>query len=290
MSVACPELSLAAGEWRARREAHRARAAALTASRLARASSGQADPVEDFLFTYYPFRPAALARWSPGWGVVLEGEAPAGEGWWEPSDGGFRVAAAERDGKALARVGFIRELCLAVAARAPHHGCFGLHEWAMVYRSAPARRHAAWPLRLGPGGTDAVVESLPIRCTHFDAFRFFTPEARPLNRESPDLAGRVGNEQPGCVHANMDLYKWAMKLGPLAPAELAADAFALAADARRVDMRASPYDFRAAGLEPIAIETADGRAAYEREQRRLAAAAAPLRARLIVACDRVLAG
>ena len=290
MSVACPELTLAPGEWRARREAHRARAAAFTAARLARASSGRSDPVEDFLFTYYPFRPAAIARWSPGWGVTLEGEAPAGEAWWESADGGFRVAAAERGDKALARVRFIRELCLAVAARPPHHACFGLHEWAMVYRSAEARRHAAWPLRLGSAGTDAVVESLPVRCTHFDAFRFFTPEARPLNRASPDLAGRVDNEQPGCVHANMDLYKWAMKLGPLAPSELAADAFALAADARQVDMRASPYDFRAAGLEPIAIETAEGRAAYEREQRRLAAAAAPIRARLIVACDRALAG
>lgn len=290
MSVACPIQRLAEGEWRPRREAHRARAVAATSARLARAAAGRSDPVEDFLFTYYPFRPAALARWSPGWGVVLAGEPPAGESWWERAEGGFRVAAAERDGKALGRVRFVRELCLAVASRAPHHGCFGLHEWAMVYRSAGSRRHAAWPLRLGPAGTDAAVESLPVRCTHFDAFRFFTPEARPLNRASPDLAGRVDNEQPGCVHANMDLYKWAMKLGPLAPAELAADAFALAADARRVDMRASPYDFRAAGLAPIAIETAEGRAEYEREQRRLAAAAAPVRARLIVACDRVLAG
>ncbi len=291
MSVACPETALAAGDWAARRAAHRARAGALTAARLARTSAGRADPVEDFLFTYYPFRPAALARWSPGWGVDLEGEPPAGETWWEPAPGGrFRVAAAERDPKALVRVRFIRELCLAVAARPAYHGCFGLHEWAMVYRSAEARRHAAWPLRLGPDGTDAVVESMPVRCTHFDAFRFFTPEARPLNRASPDLAGRVDNEQPGCVHANMDLYKWAMKLGPLAPAELAADAFDLAADARRVDMRASPYDFRAAGLEPIAIETPEGRADYEREQRRLAAAAAPIRRRLIVACDRILAG
>ncbi|MGA0830786.1 MAG: glycosyltransferase, partial [Nitriliruptoraceae bacterium] len=45
------------------------RAAALTAARLARTSAGRTDPVDDFLFTYYPFRPAALARWSPGWGV-----------------------------------------------------------------------------------------------------------------------------------------------------------------------------------------------------------------------------
>lgn len=31
-------------------------------------------------------------------------------------------------------------------------------------------------------------------------------------------------------------------------------------------MRASPYDLRALGLEPIAIENPDGRADYERRQ------------------------
>ena len=39
-------------------------------------------------------------------------------------------------------------------------------------------------------------------------------------------------EQPGCLHANMDLYKWAFKLAPFAPAELVADCFALARDIR----------------------------------------------------------
>lgn len=281
---------LPAAEWRARREAHHARVDRLTAARRERASRGEAHPVEDFLFTYYPFRLGALRRWSPGWGVPLEAdEAPVGEAWWEPADGVLRVAAGERDDTALRLAAFIRDLCVAVASRPAHHGCFGLHEWAMVYRSAKARRHAGWPLRLSAAETDAVVESMPVRCTHFDAFRFFTPAARPLNRAQPDLAGRVANEQPGCIHANMDLYKWAMKLRQLIPAELAADAFDLALDARAVDMRASPYDLSALGYEPIRIEIADGRAAYEAEQRRLAAAAAPIRARLIVACERVLA-
>jgi hypothetical protein len=69
--------------------------------------------------------------------------------------------------------------------RAPgFHGCFGLHEWAMVYGQAEQRRHAAWPLRLGAEGTDAVVRAMPMRCTHYDAFRFFTPGARPLNKHA----------------------------------------------------------------------------------------------------------
>ena len=207
MSLLVAEPSLTRAEWTARREAHRARVAALVGGRLGRTSAGKVDPVEDFLFTYYPFRPAALARWSPGGGLRLEGEPPVGERSWEVIPGGFRVAAAERDTKALGRVRFVRELCLAVAARPAFHGCFGLHEWAMVHRAAESRRHAGWPLRLGADGTDAVVESLPLRCSHYDAFRFFTASARPLNRGAPDLAGRIDHEQSGCVHVNMDLYK-----------------------------------------------------------------------------------
>jgi len=290
MSAAC-DILLPTAEWRARRAAHHARVDRLTAARRARAAAGETHPVEDFLFTYYPFRVGALRRWSPGWGVALEADsAPESEAWWQAEPGCLRVADAERDATALTLTRFIRELCVAVAARPAHHGCFGLHEWAMVYRAAGGRRHGGWPLRLAPAETDAVVESMPVRCTHFDAFRFFTPEARPLNRVQPDLAGRVANEQPGCIHANMDLYKWAMKLRQLVPAELAADAFDLALEARAVDMRASPYDFSALGYAPIRIETAEGRSEYETEQRRLALLAAPIRTRLISACDRVLAG
>lgn len=277
--------------WEARRAAHHARVDRLTAARRERASAGIPHPVEDFLFTYYPFRVGALRRWSPGWGAALEaGVAPEGEGWWSCDGSVLRVADGERDAVALRLARFIRHLCAAVAARPAFHGCFGLHEWAMVYRSAEARRHAAWPLRLGAEGTDAVVESMPVRCGHFDAFRFFTPEARPLNRLQPDLAGRLANEQPGCIHANMDLYKWTMKLRQLVPSELAADAFDLALRARETDMRASPYDLRALGLEPIRIETPEGRAEYEAAQRALADAAAPVRARLIAACDLILGG
>ena len=275
--------------WESRRADHHARVDRLTAARRARAAAGLAHPVEDFLFTYYPFRIGALRRWSPGWGAALEGAAaPEGEGWWSCDGAVLRVAEAERDATALRLARFIRDLCAAVAARPAFHGCFGLHEWAMVYRSAEARRHAAWPLRLGAEGTDAVVASMPVRCGHFDAFRFFTPEARPLNRLQPDLAGRLANEQPGCIHVNMDLYKWAMKLRQLVPSELAADAFDLALRARETDMRASPYDLRALGLEPIRVETPEGRADYEAAQRALAEAAAPIRARLIAACDLIL--
>ena len=45
-------------------------------------------------------------------------------------------------------VAFIRELLASTAAATPHFGCFGLHEWAMVYRE-DEHRHLGWPLRLG---------------------------------------------------------------------------------------------------------------------------------------------
>jgi hypothetical protein len=86
----------------------------------------------------------------------------------------------------------------------------------------------------------------------------------------------------------MDLYKWSFKLAPFAPSELVADCFALARDIREIDMRASPYDLRALGFAPIAIETPEGRADYEVHQRAFAARAEPLRTRLLALCERLL--
>jgi hypothetical protein len=184
-------------------------------------------------------------------------------------------------------VEFIHGLLTATASRAPRFSCFGLHEWAMVYRSADVR-HEDWPLRLGTSGTDAVVESLPVRCTHFDAFRFFTPAARPLNMVQPERDDQLTLEQPGCLHAGMDLYKWAYKLDPYSPSSLVADCFELALDIRSLDMRASPYDLGPLGYAPVQIETAEGRAQYRREQAAFSERAEPLRARLIALCETLL--
>lgn len=68
---------------------------------------------------------------------------------------------------------------------------------------------------LGRPATDDVVESAtPLRCTHFDAFRFFIPDAVPRNAGTPSRAFQHDWEQPGCLHTNMDLYKWCSKLVP----------------------------------------------------------------------------
>jgi hypothetical protein len=277
---------LAPAEWQGQRDAHVARVRRWTDPLRARRARGERHPVLDFLFTYYSHRPARLLRWHPGPGVELAGASeflrwPA----YVATTGGVALGAvpsARRQG-----IEFVHALLTATATREPRFGCFGLHEWAMVYRSDDVR-HEDWPLRLGDAGTDAVVESLPVRCTHFDAFRFFTPAARPLNLVQPQRTDQVALEQPGCLHAGMDLYKWSYKLDPFAPSSLVADCFALALDIRGLDMRASPYDLAALGYEPVRIETADGRAEYRREQAGFTERARPLRARLIALCEELL--
>jgi hypothetical protein len=266
--------------WRARAAAHEARVDVWLAGHLERRRLGQAHPVEDFLFTYYSYRPGQLRRWHPGAGVELIGAAPAKD--YRPTARGSIVdteAILRRRGDS---VRWIATLLANTAARPAQLGCFGLHEWAMVYRQSPDElRHLAWPLRLSPADTAAVVEEQRVRCTHFDAFRFFTAPARPLNLLTPTRDSQLALEQPGCLHANMDLYKWAYKLAPLTASELVADCFELAGDIRVLDMRASPYDLSGLGLAPVAIETADGRAEYARQQRAFADRAVGLRHRLL---------
>jgi len=174
-----------------------------------------------------------------------------------------------------------------IEERAPAFGCHGLHEWAMVYRAAEVR-HGQLALRLAPAEIAGVVESLTVRCSHYDAFRFFTPEARPLNRLQPTRETTPMLEQPGCLHANMDLYKWAFKLSPWVASELVGDAFELARDIRELDMRASPYDLAELGYEAVRIETPEGRAEYERAQRGFAERARPIRRRLVRLCGELL--
>ncbi len=275
--------TLARAEWEPLATAHAAEADALTAGHRARKGRGERHAIEDFLFEYYATRPAHLRRWHPGPGVVLE-DAPEHAAWrfYRTSAGRTDVDVAaflEARGPALDQ---IERLLRATAARPARLGCFGLHEWAMAYRAGDEIRHPL-PLRLGQAGTDAVVESHPIACSHFDAFRFFTPDARPLNALQPTRETQVALEQPGCLHATMDLYKWAVKLAPAVPSSLQLEAFALALEVRRVDMQASPYDVSSYGLDAIAVETPQGKREYADRQRDFAARGADLRARIVAA-------
>lgn len=284
---------LAAEAWAGRARAHETRVRAWTDPHQDRAARGEKHPVYDFLFTYYGHRPSWLRRWFPGAGVTLAGEAARAflaRPEYRETDAGVSLDVGVVLEKRRVFVAWLRGFLAAAADRPAFFGCFGLHEWAMVYRQTPEEvRHNQYPLRFAPDRIAAIVEAQPLRCSHYDAFRFFTPPARPLNRVQLARETTSEHEQPGCLHANMDLYKWAFKLAPLAPAELVADCFELARDIRELDMRASPYDLAALGFEPVKIETPEGRADYERAQRAFAERARPLRARLIAVCDAALA-
>nr|WP_245797305.1 hypothetical protein [Corynebacterium aquilae] len=241
----------------------------------------------DFLFEYYSLSPSKLAQWHPGVGVAVPADFPLDAEkdyvvFDDPHFSGGRLrcvnipAATKRRGQAWE---FMAELLARTESNPAHFDCFGLHEWAMVYR-ADETRHAL-PLRLGGTGTDQVVDSHAIRCTHYDAFRFFTPAARSHNSQLLTRESQTVCEQRGCLHATMDLYKWATKLGALVPGDVVLDAFELARDVRCLDMEASPYDCRDLGFSCVPIETAEGKARYVARQRQFAERGSQLRARLV---------
>jgi len=278
--------TLAQPQWRPRAQAFERRADALTAGRRSRVAQGETHAVDDFLYDYYSTRPALLRRWHPGVGVGLEG-AQDHAGWrWYRTDGDVTSVDAVAFWEARGgTVDFVTGLVAATLSRRAALGCFGLHEWAMVYRE-PATRHEL-PLRLGPAGTDAVVASHDVACTHFDAYRFFTDEAAPRNVHSLSRETQADMEQPGCLHATMDLYKWCAKLAPSVPSELTLDCFELAVEVRRLDMAASPYDVSRFGLEAVRIETPAGKREYAARQREFSTRGHVLRRRLLDACDAI---
>ncbi|MGF1657393.1 MAG: 3-methyladenine DNA glycosylase [Verrucomicrobiales bacterium] len=274
-----PNVRLPEHEVAQSRSEHLARVQARWGEYLAKRAAGFKHPVWDFLFTYYSFRPSKLLEWNPGWGVALEEKCASwnvtssAEGWhWLDET---RWPEARRESAT-----WILRLLEATASRPAQFSCFGLHEWAMVYR-LPEHRHSEVPLRLSGQRVAELVQSRPLCCTHFDAFRFFSESARPLNARQLSSEDRLNLDQPGCVHVSMDLYKWATKLWPWISADRVWECFELASEARLLDMQASPYDLSAFGFTPIKIEDEAGRHEYEQRQRALRQQAAPIRNRLV---------
>lgn len=273
---------LSESAWRARKAAHRDILMPILEPQLARRSRGESHAVMDFLFEYYSFSPSNLLRWTPAWGIALDGAVAefAGFAGFQALENGAVLPAETfptHRRKGLAWVIGLLEQC---AARPPRLGCFGLHEWAMVYNPSDIR-HRSLPLRVEHGVVRKLVETGPLTCSHYDAFRFFSRDAAPLNRLPLTRIQQAEFEQPGCLHANMDLYKWSYKFFPFLPAELTAECFLLAVSARELDMRASPYDVSCFGLEPICIETDEGKTAYRIEQEALTRRSAPIRMKLL---------
>ena len=282
--------TLEAQVWRAAAETHRVEVEGELADVVYRRDRGQRHPVDDFLFHYYNLRPSQLAQWHPGAGVALDDAAEyADRPFYSSVDGVARLDVRAFLAKRGATVVTARDLLAATASAAPRFGCFGMHEWAMVYRLEPDEtRHPYLQLRFPPDELAKIVEDVGCRCSHFDAFRFFTPAAKPLNLVAPSRDRQAEFDQPGCLHVNMDLYKWASKLSPAVPSTVLLDTFRLARRIRRVDMAASAYDLSDWGIEPIRVETPAGRADYVERQKGFAAEAAPLRTALLEIAEDLL--
>ena len=268
---------MARSEWEAAEAAHQARVDVATAAHLRRREDGRRHPVEDFLFTYYSQRPAQLRRWHPGPGVVLAGAAGLPRAGWRFYTRGRPRSAARPD--RLRRVpwrdsavrrrparGHPREAGPVRLLRPARVGD-GLPAGARTRSGTPAGR-CGW----APRAPTRSWRRTSSRCSHFDAFRFFTPPARPLNLLQPTRERQVAIEQPGCLHAGMDLYKWAYKLTPAVPSDLVMDCFDLARDIRELDMRASPYDLTRARLHAGADRDAAGEGGVCRRAARLRSA------------------
>jgi hypothetical protein len=283
-------MKLSLHTWQHMKSAHHVRVDRWVQDRQARKQRGERHPIDDFLFDYYPYSVSKLRTWHPGYGITLAGSPLELHEYVQRSD--YRTTDegctvnADMFHKHRGRRNLVLRLLTNTRSKDPALNCFGMHEWAMVYGLEQSQiRHESVPLRLSPDRIESTVDHLGLRCTHIDAFRFFTDQATALNAVTPSRENQPDLEQPGCLHANMDLYKYAMWFTPFISSELIADCFELARTARTLDMQASPYDLTAFDLPPIAVETTAGRREYITQQTHIMATAQPLRERLIAALE-----
>ncbi len=277
-------------EWQAEKAAYEQEVSRITEPYLEMKSRQKQDPVIDFIFTYYSYSPARLRKWSPGAGVLLEeadSERDFDRRFFTAKGNGLIIPPESLPSRKTRGLRWMAAFLESVENRSPNLSCCGMHEWAMVYE-ADEVRHSTFPLRLSRSEIRDLVEEHPVNCTHFDAFRFFTPKARPLNSHALSRESMDEFEQPGCLHANMDLYKWSYKLSPWVPGSLLLDCFHLACKARVLDMKAGPYDLREIGYEPVCIETAEGRKEYRKQQTIIWQESIPLRSALKTFMNRLL--
>ncbi len=283
-------------EWIEREEKHFKAVVPYADAFIERQSLQKKHPVHDFLFTYYTCSPQKLSQWVPSFEETLELCAGWKEKytwfndyWFEFNDETLTLNKKRIPNHLIGLTQFVRDLCENIQKRTSKFGCFGLHEWAMVYKSSQDEvRHNGFKLRLSPEELASFVESQTLCCSHYDAFRFFTPSAKPLNLLDPTLNTRLEMEQGGCVHANMDIYKWATKLWPWIGSDFIGKAFIAALRGRELDMKASPYDLTDLGYEPIRIETEEGRKLYQKEQQKYSEEIEPLRGELKEFCEKLL--
>ena len=168
-SVLSTSVQLDAEQWTVRAGEYASRVERFVAPQARRAQVGEPHPVWDFLFSYYSLRPRQLRCWHPGYGVVLTGREAVRRyrdrrGY--TVDGSGVTVSDDYLRSRLETISFVADLLRATARRPAQLNCFGLHEWAMVYRSGELR-HDRVPLRLGAaqrratGGDIAKAPAMP---------------------------------------------------------------------------------------------------------------------------------
>ncbi len=134
-------------EWQARAEAHLAKE---------RRSRHEPHPVHDFLFQYYMYSPGKLETWHPAPSESLEDTPDARERFRPPeyraADGVIRrdLGALSHEGRE--QLSLVANVLAATQSRPANFGCYGVHEWAMVYRGHDIR-HAGVSNSTGPSAT-----------------------------------------------------------------------------------------------------------------------------------------
>src|SRR5699024_7067416 len=125
-------------EWQSHQRKHHHRTGKIIDPYLQQKNHHHKDPVIDFLFEYYAFRPSHLKRWSPGFGVMLEDadqdNTPDISELSVTEDGAFLNPDYFPDKRKRA-ARWILELLEKSLHKKPSFGCFGMHEWAMVYKA-----------------------------------------------------------------------------------------------------------------------------------------------------------
>jgi hypothetical protein len=192
-------------------------------------------PIYNFIFVYFFFNQKILFQYSPGMNTTIELDqdydklfslnlAPE----LQPIEAQSKTLAISFSEKKISKKFLQRTLQIlkSVQSKLPSFWCFGLHEWAMQYHSSqlapsPSTKSSSFqslPLRVSPEQIESLINPpssaiqppIPrLRCTHFDAIRFFTPSSLPLNVISPTPTRNTVDQfdQPGCIHVNMDLFK-----------------------------------------------------------------------------------
>ena len=263
-------------------------------------------PIYNFIHKYYSYSLKQISFYSPGMNILLEEVHTKNDinhilspDFFNSIDsnkslcnGMYEIERNNLSNKKRKKFERSRDILLRTSIAPPHFSCFGLHEWAMLAKGdGKENKHQTLPLRVPQNVIDKMVQSKgALRCTHFDAFRFFHPDVTALNDVQLSRSNQLDTEQPGCVHATMDLFKYAYELYPLISADTLRDCLQVSLDARHIDMRASPYDCSTVeGVgDPIKIETAVGRKQYASEQEVLYKKSAPIRLELLRAYEAVL--